>query len=351
MSIELAERSVQKPIADDLSYLEHQFAPDNLYAEQASGIYVPIPKNLNIITACSDDRSPTPESAKDLNNSFTNILHVNEGYARIWGGKYGVALGIMATGSIVHGEGFVQKAGGYKGIVGAIERATSNRAISHSAEGNEKSPATFCAHGNAGLGCLACVAMGAAVSALLADEHILNTAHADQKAVFGTDNNFHRALLGFDTVAQEFARISPNGHIAGFNVSRQDFIEDINRGNKIMILKGDHALARDTQVVLNLEPRSVSNPTEANRIGHPLYSVDVATVGEEVGTLMQEYDLNWKDYHSVIAGITTVVRGALVAHDKDEATSSHGMKPEHLRMTVRGDANESIKYLERKFGN
>jgi hypothetical protein len=349
MSITSPERPTGPAIEDDLSHLEHQFAPVEPYTELESGIYVPIPKKLEVITGCSDDRPPTEESADYFEESYENTLPINEGYARIWGGKWGITLAIMATGAAAHGEDFIQKAGGFEGILAKVERVTDKRAVGHSAEGNEDSPVTFCMHGNKGLGCLACAAMGTAVSLLFNNELVINTAAHDQQAVMGETDSFERSLQGFKVVKRELARTSNTGMAEDFEITRERFAEDIEDGGKVMILAGKHARARDTEVVLNFEP-DVSNPTEALRLGAPLYSVDLTTVAKEVAPLIQEYDLGWKDFMSSVQSITTPVRGALVAHDTD-ADLQGKIDPSYLKMSVRGDANEAIDRLEHEFGN
>lgn len=340
------------PLAIDTGTAELDGYLNEQFISNARRFYLSVEQQLRVVTGCGDDRGPTQESAADINSRFSYTVPVEQGYARFWGGKYGIATVALAACAAVRLEDGITQNGGYWQMVNDVSKVTGGRAIGHSAQANENSPFSFCAHGNGPLGCLLCAKIGAAVDILLTNELVQEVAAADQQRAMGETDTFEQVLTGYRHLAREFARLSPTEQSTDFSIGRDVFAKDIEAGNPVMILGGEHANAADTGVIIGFESRIIASPVEAARAGVPFYGADIMTVGQEIGHLVQERDLfpSWKYFASSGVALTTAVRAALAASDKDPNRNGV-LDPRNLPVGIIGEAGEAIDRLNLAYGN
>jgi hypothetical protein len=300
----------------------------------------------HVFIGCGDDRPVTAESAAQLaSNAPENTLSPTKGYASIYGGPAGMAKNILVVGAAQYGEKFIADMGGFEGVMARIARG-KNSATIHSAEGNEHSPQTFCAHGHDPVGCAYCMGVGATSDLVVNNPDLLEVGRADQVRVFGSDQGVDALVLGH----QRYLQHATGGKGKDFAVDRPAYNRYFGEGIRFMNLSGSHVRARSSGVISDFDPSKVGNPTSAHADGKDYYRLDIGAVTDISLEIMKDsgYQLSPELLARAYQLDSTPVRLVLAMHDKDEDVRQNA-DARTLPMGYVGNPWETISQLTRKY--
>lgn len=279
---------------------------------------------LNI--GCGDDRDPAEAE--------------NMAWLRYYGGIAGMARVTLVTLLLQYGENSIRPFEGKfinfaKEFSNRIESASEGKLVAgmHSAEGNEGGLA-YNPHSENGLGCAYAALIGT-VTSLNADEGVVQLGVVEQGNIFGTTDH----LATPQRIADANANVGKamfGDHYETFGLTRADYAAlDV----PVTTLRGKHAPAANTNVVINFTPNKISDPVKAATDGRPFYDNDVTQVAEAILTAYPELDLDPEILLRVMEHDIRATRAALVHHETHEADASR------LEVLTLGSANEAIQYL------
>lgn len=279
---------------------------------------------------CGDDRPPTQESLTTLAEKGTDP---NEAMLRYYGGLTGVTRVLLLT-LLAQGKREIidsQFNGSFvdvmKNIKSDIEAKNKVRLALHTAEGNEGNPIQFDPTSENNVGC-AYAANAATIAEICATDptHAKLTQREGQllgntRSVAGNVQAANRALND---------RYFTDTSVAG--LTRTDFTE---MGVPIQVLRGAHAAAEDTLVVMNFSIDQLSNSTKAAATGRPFYNNDVTQVAEMLIRTYPEFKLDPTTLFAVMDQDIRATRAAL--------TGGNATELEQARI---GNPEDAIAYLE-----
>lgn len=344
----LAVSRVAEQVVGPDGYLSSEFI------ERRLETYTYVPPRKKVVIGCSDDRRPTPESIIALNARYADrqVLDIEKGYARIFGGLAGLAKNVLVAGHAVYGDHFSTALPSFNAALRAVARLYGDRVTLHSDVKHEEQASGLCMHGASAVGCAYCAGVGTTTQLLLEDERIRVTATNDQVYVFGNDEHVENLRYGHELTARMLAREAGSNDPCDFSIDRRDFKELHNGevGVPIMVLAGGHVATQASGVISSFNLSHVGSTVAAHEQEQSLayYGLDIAHVTASIGLLLQEYGIPPEIFARALQLDSVPVRAVLAAHDPD---LNRELDPTKLAMGVTGNPKEALAYLNRQFGN
>lgn len=287
--------------------------------------------NEQLAIGCGDDREPHVDE-----NIFGKEY---DGMLRYYGGLVGIERVLRVTVAAQHGSKILETFNpnfleGAKSTAKRIIKITEGKVVPmlHTADGNEGGATQYKPNAEGGVGCAYGAGAGA-VTTLNSEPSIVAVGKEEQAKSFGDNTEVDTIAAANTEMGKYYFGEDP----ASYGLGRTEFNE---LGTDVMTLRGKHAPAKDTFVVVNYSPSQITNPNKANEEGKPFYNNDVTQVAELLLRAYPEFDLSPRLLLQVMDQDIRATRAALVAHETGEAD------PTQLAVVNRGDIEEAVAYLE-----
>ncbi len=289
---------------------------------------------VRIAVECGDDRAPTAESSAALaKEQGTDPTH----FGRVFGGVYGFARILLVTlaadPDTTQLERFVANRSFNDVTIDVAQRIKETTQLvpaTHSAEHNEANPLNLNSKSAESLGCAYCAHIHE-ITALSSDPNVLACAATERPNTLGGALS---TLVSLTTLSNANMRVHKICFSQENPISRKDVVES---ALPVLILAGSHAPHNQTMVVLNFEPHSFSNPTQAATDGTPFYDVHVTLIADALMRSFPGLKLDAGLLISVIEHDARATRAALT-----------GGEPKKLAVTKRGSAQKALEYLKNR---
>lgn len=282
---------------------------------------------------CGDDRELTEESANALR---LEGVEDPDNALRTFGAGAGTARTIATALCANGGSGALESyRGKYMQFIkdsGERLKAAANLIPgTHSGEANEEHSSVLNHDSENGIGC-AYAANAQLVTQLNYSDDILQLATREIEQLSGKKPEKIEAIA---LASKEVEAIFSSDGQQTFNLDRDD-LRDLDIPTAIV--KGSHAKAADTAVILNFHTDKVSNPRKAKEQGIPAYDIDITQECEAI--LKANPDLNLDPRTLVETKIVDIcaTRKALAGSEGKEAADLH--------IERYGDYETAVSYLE-----